>query len=211
MLQYLHFEDRETWLAGRVGLGASDAAAVCGLSKWQTPLGLWEIKTGRKKAKDLSGNAAVSFGVRAEPHLRGLFLAEHPEYQLEYHPFDILYQEERPWLTATLDGELITETGEHGVLEIKTAQCSSKEDWAEWRDRTPTHYYTQICHQFLATGYSFAFLFALLTGLDGSSSLRTYYFTAESCADDMAWLLDKEEAFWKRVQAGTMPPAVLKI
>lgn len=114
MLQYLHFEDRESWLSGRVGLGASDAAAVCGLSKWQTPLGLWEIKTGRKKAKDLSGNAAVSFGVRAEPHLRGLFLAEHPEYQLEYHPFDILYQEERPWLTATLDGELITETGEHG-------------------------------------------------------------------------------------------------
>ena len=209
---YQHYEDRESWLAGRTGIGASEAAAVCGISKWQTPIGLWELKTGRKKAKDMSKNESVAFGVRAEPHLRGLFMAEHPQYELDYRAFDILYQEDRPWLTATLDGELVDKaTGECGILEIKTAQCSSKEDWAVWKDRIPTHYYTQINHQFLATGAEFAYLFALLTGLDGNSSVRTYYFTADDCADDMAWLLNKEEAFWKHVQDGTMPPAVLKL
>lgn len=211
MLRYNHYEDRESWLAGRSGIGASEAAAVCGLSKWQTPIGLWELKTGKKKAKDLSGNEAVAFGVRAEPHLRGLFMAEHPEYTLAYHAYDILYQDYRPWLTATLDGELYDADGNFGILEIKTAQCSSKADWEAWRDRIPTHYYTQINHQFLATGAKFAYLFALLTGLDGDSSVRTYYFTAENCAGDMAWLLNKETKFWQYVQADKMPPAVLKI
>lgn len=73
MLQYLHFEDRETWLAGRVGLGASDAAAVCGLSKWQTPLGLWEIKTGRKKLKIYPATQQFPLASAQSPICAGFF------------------------------------------------------------------------------------------------------------------------------------------
>ena len=48
-----HFEDRESWLEGRqeLGIGGSDAAAVCGLSPWTSPVELWKIKTGQKKPK----------------------------------------------------------------------------------------------------------------------------------------------------------------
>ena len=48
-----HFEDRESWLEGRqeLGIGGSDAAAVCGLSPWTSPVELWKIKTGQKKGQ----------------------------------------------------------------------------------------------------------------------------------------------------------------
>ena len=70
-----HFENRESWLEGRqeLGIGGSDAAAVCGLSPWTSPVELWKIKTGQKKQKDISANAAVERGVRMEPALRELY------------------------------------------------------------------------------------------------------------------------------------------
>ena len=72
-----HFEDRRSWLEGRqeLGLGGSDAAAVCGLSPWMSPVELWKIKTGQKKAKDISSDEVVERGVRMEPALRTLYAA----------------------------------------------------------------------------------------------------------------------------------------
>ncbi|MCB1614397.1 MAG: YqaJ viral recombinase family protein, partial [Pseudomonadales bacterium] len=41
---------REDWLdVRRRGIGASEAAAACGISPYQSPLELWLIKTGRDK------------------------------------------------------------------------------------------------------------------------------------------------------------------
>ena len=76
-----HFEDRDSWLIGRqeLGIGGSDAAAVCGLSPWTSPVELWRIKTGQKKQKDISANAAVERGVRMEPALRELYAAMNPQ------------------------------------------------------------------------------------------------------------------------------------
>lgn len=123
-----HFEDRDSWLIGRqeLGIGGSDAAAVCGLSPWTSPVELWRIKTGQKKQKDISANAAVERGVRMEPALRELYAAMNPQIRVEHYPYDILAQSERPWLTATLDGDLTDENGRRGILEIKTGQIMKK-------------------------------------------------------------------------------------
>ena len=83
-----HFEDRESWLEGRqeLGIGGSDAAAVCGLSPWTSPVELWKIKTGQKKQKDISSSAVVERGVRMEPALRNLYAAMNPQMQVEHYP-----------------------------------------------------------------------------------------------------------------------------
>ena len=80
-----HFEDRDSWLIGRqeLGIGGSDAAAVCGLSPWTSPVELWRIKTGQKKQKDISANAAVERGVRMEPALRELYAAMNPQIRVD--------------------------------------------------------------------------------------------------------------------------------
>lgn len=212
--QRLHFEDRETWLAGRntQGIGASEAAAVVGVSPWMTPMELWRLKVGAAQAKDLSGSAAVSRGVRMEPVLRDLYAAMHPGYTVDYHAYDILCQEDRPWLFATLDGEVTDAWGRRGILEIKTSSPNGKIGWAKWDGQVPLHYYCQLLHQMLATGYEFVDLMASLENMDGDLSIRTYRFERAEQADNMAWLLEREEDFYKNhVLTGTPPAAILRM
>ena len=129
------FPDREAWLAGRSrGLGASSAASAIGQNTYQTNVQLWEILTGRKQPKELIGNEHIDFGVRAEPVVRELFKLNHPEIKVEYHQYDILYQDTLPWLRATLDGECTTDSplrfgATNGILECKTATPRTKADW----------------------------------------------------------------------------------
>lgn len=210
----IHFKNREEWLAGRIrGLGASEAAAAAGESKWMSRIDLWKLKTGQKEAPDLSGNAAVQRGVRMEGAIRGMFTAMHPELKIYHHPFDILYQTERPWLFATLDGETVDrESGELGVLEIKTAQPRNREEWEVWNTGVPNHYYLQILHQHLATKRRKFWLMACLYGTDGDMTLREYEWTVDDgFHEDAAWLLGKEEVFMDYVERRQIPPMKIGI
>lgn len=211
MTVYERHADREDWLAHRGGhIGASEAGAVLGVG-FQTKIELWEIKTGRATAKDLSDNGAVAYGNRAENALRELFMAKHPEYELVYRPYDFVYQAERDWMRATLDGELHLPNGGTGILEIKTSRPVSRADWSKWRGRVPDGYYAQILHQFAATGFSFAWLFAELTGADGNAELRSYYYDRAECEADMELLIQEEESFWRYVKEDRMPPVPLRL
>lgn len=212
MLVYKHFKDREAWLKGRKkfpGIGASEAAAVVGASSWMSPIELWKIKTGQKEPPNLSANEFIQYGTQAEEHLRALFMLKHEEFTLDYRAFDFLFQKERPWLRCTLDGELVYPDGERGILEIKTASIQSKSQYAQWNERIPDHYLIQILHQFLATGFPFAYLTAELIFQDGTSSLRTYYFLAKDYSEEMEWLLEQEEKFWEQVIEKKNPAAQL--
>lgn len=210
-LERKSFRKRDEWLNGRKGgIGASDAAAAAGLSPWKSAHELWLEKTGRKEPKDVSDSSAVIFGKNAEKWLRGLYLEEHPEYEMEYHEFDIIYQSERPWLMATLDGE-ITErgTGRRGVWECKTATLSNGIQWEAWKGKIPQYYYCQILHQFLATGWEFVNLTAKLKRLDGNSLLQGYEFERKDVNSDLEWLLEKETEFWAKVESDTEPERTL--
>lgn len=205
------FPDRTSWLAGRGrGIGGSEAAAAIGRSPWKTPLTLWREKTGAQRAPDLSGNEAVEQGRRMESALREFFMAQYHGYDLYYGAYDILYQSDRPWLFATLDGELTEQSsGRKGILEIKTSTVSRGIDWAKWREQVPQNYFTQVLHQMLATGYDFAVLFAALYDLQGNITLRRYDFERREHEADLAWLLEQEAAFWRNVETGTMPGQTL--
>ena len=66
------------WLAfRRKGIGASDAAAVLGLSKWTTNVELWEEKVGLRQPKNLSDNEHVRYGTAAETPLVKLFALQY--------------------------------------------------------------------------------------------------------------------------------------
>lgn len=205
------FNNREEWLAGRVnGIGASEAAAAIGMSPFESQYDLWMRKTGQKGDKDLTGNAAVEYGNRIEPAMRVMFQAEHPELVLDYHQFDVLYRPDKPWMTATLDGELTDSEGHRYVLEIKTANVAKKVQYDKWHDQVPRQYYIQACWQLLVTGWDGVYLFAKLMKLNGDSELRTYFIDRESHKEDMAWLESEVERFWKgNVTEMSAPKAML--
>ena len=209
MLERMHYETREEWLAGRntQGIGGSEAAAAVGLSPWQTPLDLWKLKTHQTTPKDISGNAAVAQGVMMEPILRDFFIRVHADYTLAYYPYDMLYQMERPWLFATLDGELTDANGKRGILEIKTATPNGKAGWDKWGNgQMPQNYFCQTLHQLLATGFDFVCLFAALYSMNGDITLREYEIYREDVKADLDWLLEQETEFWGYVQRFEMPP-----
>lgn len=213
MLVREHYEDRATWLSarGKDGrIGASEIAVCCGVSPFMSQNELWELKTGRRQPKDLSGNAAVEQGVRLEPALRNLYAAMNPSYGIEYHAFDILYQKETPYVFCTLDGEVTDDKGRKGILEIKTATPSGKAGWEKWTNgMIPANYFAQLNSQLICTGYDFADLAAGLFNLNGDMTFRVYHFEREDCLEDMEWVLNKARAFRRYIDDDVPPPTLL--
>lgn len=208
-------------------IGASDAPPILQESPWVTNIQLWEEKTGRTKPKDLSGNAAVQRGIDEEPVIRESFISEHPEFDVFHHPYDILYLSTYPFITCTLDGEIIEKrTGRKGVLEIKTGSYSSKKYLDQWQqDRIPSHYFPQCCQQLLVTGWDFLILRAKLfridktypDGGDNSRLPETYetmfYLDAKSpeVQESMEVVLDADKAFFDCVVNDRMPWSALSM
>lgn len=212
MLERLAIDNREDWLKARdrQGLGGSDAAAVAGLSKWKSSSELYLEKSGLTPKHDISESEVVKRGVAYEPALRSMYIAGHPEDEVEYHPYDILFQSERPWLFATLDGEIIRGT-RRGILEIKTASIMNARQLEEWNGRIPDGYFCQNIHQLLATGYDFVVLYAALFMWDGSISIREYEFTRDEVEADMNWLFVKEDDFMRSLSNKEMPKMTIRL
>ena len=204
------YASRTEWLAARNnGLGASDAAAVLGISPWKSNVNLWREKRGLEVPADISENKAVEYGTRAEAPLRELYALDHPEYRVDYTPFKVYADDKHPQLRATLDGELTeVSNGRRGVLEIKTTEISSATQWSKWDSCIPDYYYSQICHQLMVTGWDFAVLKAQIKYFKGIST-REYIFERADLEDDIGYLLGKELEFWECVRARKEPPRIL--
>lgn len=193
---------RESWLESRLnGIGASEAAAIVGMSPYMSNTELWEIKTRRRMQEDISGKPYVKYGVETEAHLRALFVLDFPEYEVTYDQFGMVRNNpDMPFAFATLDGELLhRETGRRGVLEIKTTEIMNPGQWEKWDGRIPDNYYVQVLHQLLATGCDFAILKAQIKyRKDGVPALSTRHYTIEraEAQEDIDWLAEQERHFW---------------
>lgn len=207
---YIEYPNREEWLAARrKSIGASEVAAAIGMSSWMTQEKLWEIKTGRRNPDDLSNNSRVLFGQNAEGLIRDLYGLEHPEFDIEYHPYRVYFREETPFLTATLDGELIRiEDGIKGIYEGKTAEVAKKVQWENWNGKIPNNYYIQLCQQLWCAGedYQFSILNAKLKKRNGDSELRSYEFKREDMEEDIKYIVSEAKKFWQYIQEDKIPP-----
>jgi putative phage-type endonuclease len=204
---------RETWLQERLnGIGASDAAAILGLSPYMTNEKLWEIKTGRATQDDISDKPFVKFGIEAEKHIRALFALDNPQLKVSYKEFQIFRNSDYPFIFATLDGWL-EENGRMGVWECKTTEIVRAGQWDEWRCRVPQNYYCQCLWQLLATGYDFAILTARIkyTDRNGDKATTTkdYRFERANVQEDIDWIAEKGKEFWGYVQNDIKPNLIL--
>ena len=210
----ININNHEDWLKARQnqGIGGSEAGAILGLNKYLTNVDLWELKTGRKAAPDLSDNEAVQFGKFAEPLLRELFKQDYPQYIVDYHEFDLYVNDTYPFIFATLDGEITTADGKRGILEIKTTTIQNKLQWDDWDNKIPESYYVQILHQLAATGWDFAILKAYIRYyVDGEVrvTIRHYRINREDVEADIEYLIQQESIFWQQVQNDEQPPLKL--
>lgn len=207
--------ERTEWLKNRLkGIGGSDAAAVTGLSPYKTNLELWEEKTGRRKAKDISDDPHVKYGKVAEQYIRELFKLDYPQYQVGYDEFGMIANNsELPFAFATLDGDLTDQDGHKGILEIKTTEILRGGQWDEWNGRIPQHYYCQCLHQLLATGYDFVILRAYIKYIDRNrnrcATIRDYPIERAEVMEDIRWLESHELPFWRCVEQDKRPALIM--
>lgn len=194
--------DRATWHAWRrQGLGASDVAAIVGLSPWATPWSVWATKVGLVDDADGDDDPAehLDFGRRAETLLADWF---HDHTDLHVVGAQMWVQNgDRPWMQATLDGTVIegpNDTGDTlGVFEAKT------DAGTPWDD-IPVHYQCQVQWALAVTGLPKAWL-AVLHMPAGHPRFRLY--ELDRSDDDIQLLVDRCGRFWAdHVVAGVQPP-----
>ena len=210
----VQYKDREDWLAGRSkSIGASEVAIILGQASYKSPLDLWKEKTGRKIPDDISEDERVSYGTEAEEHLRALFALKHRrDYKVEYKPFLVYHHGEKPYMTCTLDGELVRlSDGKRGVWECKTALIQSKRALEEWDGRIPNNYFCQVCDQLNITQFDFLVLSAELRFPDNTAEIREYTIEADEVRADMAYVEEEVTKFWRYIESDRQPPVVIRI
>jgi len=133
---------REDWLKHRmVGIGGSDVGAILGLSKWKTPLQVWEEKKGIAPPQEET--PAMKRGILLEPSVIKDWEIEtkrvaKEEKAIHFHP-------EHDILLANTDS-LILDNGDGmgtGILEAKTV---AEIAYSAWDGNIPIYYYVQLQH-----------------------------------------------------------------
>nr|DAN72301.1 MAG TPA: Exonuclease [Caudoviricetes sp.] len=206
---------REEWLEERKkGIGGSDAAVILGLNPYKNNIRLWEEKTGKVQAEDISDKPYVKYGTQAEDLLRELFKLDFPQYEVSHDENTIIKHPKYPFLFASLDGQLVDkETGELGILEIKTTNILQSMQKEKWKEKIPDNYFCQVLHYLNVTGYSFAILKAQLKyDFDGDIKLETRHYKINRCdfEEDIKELEKAEVEFWtKYVEKDIQPPLEL--
>jgi len=125
------------------GIGGSDAAAICGLSKWKTPVDIYLDKINENIIEEEPrdefdrGNALESF-------VLGLFSNKiGKEVKIKKEP---IKSEKNDFMFANIDGIL---EEEKALVEFKTSNYSNKQEWEEiFSDKVPNDYLIQ-CHHYM--------------------------------------------------------------
>lgn len=186
-------EERRHWV------GASESAALFGLSPFMTYFELWHRKAGNLPEPDLDsqnvywGNvleSAVAFGI-----------AEREGFKIRkvnrYYP-----HAEVEGMGASLDYEIVNHPDGPGVLEIKTVDSFAFRDWPVCPDGSiepPIHYLIQLQHQLSCTGRKWGIIGALVGGND----CRIFRFDRHEKA--IARIENAIVEFWRSIREGREP------
>jgi len=154
-------QDSPEWHeARRASLGASEVAAVLGLSPWQTPLSVYRSKMGvpNEIPEDLA-----FFGHELEAPIAKWISKKHPEVGLVSGARSVR-SVEFSWLSATPDRMTYGPDGlapQPIPIELKTSSAYSKD---AWRDGVPDYYRIQSIVQQGVIGAPYGWLAVLHGG-----------------------------------------------
>lgn len=192
-----HYKSRGQWLLARKrGLGASEAAAVLGFSRFKSA---YSIATDKlTDAYDETMDETAEWGTRHEPAIAKK-LSEVLGYEL-YDPgdFTIFRSAERPHIFCTPDRLRLTRGG-WAVEEAEELKCAWYESAKEWNERVPLAYQIQGQQTMYVLGCQRMNFGALLNGC----AFRHHPMKRHQSFIDR--MLEKLDAFWESIQKGEMP------
>jgi putative phage-type endonuclease len=182
------------------GLGASDAAAAVGVSKWKTPYQLWLEKTGQITGELDEEALTLAMGKALEPVVLAAFTRRTglSVSRLQEQVVDPNW----PARWVTLDGM----ASDGGMIEAKTAGFADPAEWGDEaeNDAVPLQYYLQCQHGFACTGAQFGYVPLIIL----NRQFRLYRVTRNDAV--IAQLTANEQQFWQHVETRT-PPAPITL
>lgn len=179
-------------------IGASDCAAVLGLSRWRTPLQIWGEKTGAMRQDDITENLAIEVGTELEELVCKLFAKRTGKEvrrvnETQTHP-------KYPFIRCNIDRRVV---GEDAVLEAKTASAWKAKEWEG--EEVPQEYILQCLHQLAVTGKKVAYIAVLIGG--NHSFVFKKIERDEKIIDE---IISQEVKFWKEFVEKNVIPTTIK-
>lgn len=188
--------------ARRLGLGASDIPAICGLSSNSGPLTIYRSKVDGWQQPSTE---QMEFGHRWEK-LANEWFADRTGFEVIGTQSAVIHPS-KPWAMATLDGYVASQYGDpcdpeivevaiiEGVVEHKSFNVVEDGD-------VKADVLAQALWQLYVTGLPTAWI----TGLVGHAFIIRQVHAADH-ADNIAWLVEQAERFWFDHVVAGVPPA----
>lgn len=189
------------WLRLRKqGIGASEAAAILGLSGYGTPLSIYLDKI--TDSIDDDQTESQRWGHRNERAIADAVSEEYPNLGTVVPSEGLLQSVEYPFLLGTLDRRILTPHGHYVPLELKNMDKFYSSEWAV---RVPLIYQVQVQMQILITGAPYGYIAALFGGNHMPEPWRI-----DADPDFHEQLIDILGRFWRdHVEARVHPEPVV--
>lgn len=175
------------------GIGASEIAAVMGISPFDEPWDIYARKHSLAKPKEQT--EAMFWGTMLEPVVAKVF-SMRMEMPIEWYN-ERIYSAERPWQYASPDAFIVASApvaGRIGLLECKTAGLHQSGEWdrnSDGEDGVPEYYLAQVQWQMSVCRLNIAYIAVLIAGQD----FRVYRIDHDPVLEDI--LLEAGETFWR--------------
>lgn len=177
--------------ARREGVGASEVAVALGLSPYQSPLQLYQIKRG--EVAPAEETLPMRYGNHVEPFVLDEFQRKHPDFELVRAPDTLRRGPMLAHLDAVVPGK--------ANVQVKTSR--SREGWGEsMSPDIPVHYVLQVQAEMLLCGVSVSWVPTLFGGADYDE------FVVEADVELQDMIESGVNDFWQRVVRGEPPEPV---
>lgn len=184
----------DDWLQWRrTGLGGSDIAAICGLSRYKSPMEVYLDKLG--EIPPIEDNPKMKAGRILEPVVADWFAEETGMKVIRQNA--IFQHPRHPHMLANIDRWL---PGQNAGLECKNTGEYAKGDWEG--TTAPTEYILQANHYMAVTNADRWYIAVLIGGWDFQ------WRVIERDEELIKNLITIEEEFWNNNILAKQPPAL---
>lgn len=175
--------NRAEWLAERrKGIGASDVAAILGMSPFKSA---WQVYAEKTAGYQQAGNEPMAWGLKLEEAVAAAF-EEEAHLPVARPALGVFWHQSLPWMLCTPDRMAA------GLpLELKTSRAA--DGWGPTEsDEIPDHYALQVHHQMAVLDAPGGYVAVLI----GGSDFRWYRIPRSEAIVSRLVMIEGE--FWKR-------------